>query len=234
MATAVEKVFTTPELLEAILLEVDDMRTLLFSQRVDRTFKATIESSINLQRVLWFKPMPPGSPQTQAKGHCNPLIRKHRTQSSGMKTINSSGWCITRDEDYVRLCRDIDFVILPRREGSWRQMLLFQPGAFPEYWMVAFPHGNGVDAEVWRIMCFTTTHLRPHVVGYLNFGNRSDAATADKILEDIATYTAALKQKVDCNHPLVQWCWLKKDQYVRGRFETWYATMRHGQPTWRV
>lgn len=32
------------------------MRTLLLAQRVDRTFKATIDGSVKLQRKLWFLP----------------------------------------------------------------------------------------------------------------------------------------------------------------------------------
>ena len=46
-------IFAIPELLEAILIEVDT-KTLLLSQAVDKTFKATISSSAKLQRKLFL------------------------------------------------------------------------------------------------------------------------------------------------------------------------------------
>ena len=44
-----------PEMLENILLDVD-MKSLLLAQRVDKTFKATIDGSVKLQKKLWFLP----------------------------------------------------------------------------------------------------------------------------------------------------------------------------------
>ncbi|KAK4954159.1 hypothetical protein LTR10_007587 [Elasticomyces elasticus] len=59
----VKAVFETTELLEAILLQlpldgVVGMRTLLLSQRVNRTFRDTIKDSVVLQRALFFEPEP--------------------------------------------------------------------------------------------------------------------------------------------------------------------------------
>ncbi|KAK5720640.1 hypothetical protein LTR15_006600 [Elasticomyces elasticus] len=53
-------VFETPELLEAILLDLgaqdrEGLKTLLLSQRVCKTFEATIKDSSKLQETLFFK-----------------------------------------------------------------------------------------------------------------------------------------------------------------------------------
>ena len=50
----VATVLNTPELLENILLRLDE-RTLLLSQRVSKTFNATINGSVKLQRKLFFQ-----------------------------------------------------------------------------------------------------------------------------------------------------------------------------------
>lgn len=54
--TAGHKVLNTTELLEAILLNVNDTKTLLLSQRVSMAFEATITGSIHLQRALTLQP----------------------------------------------------------------------------------------------------------------------------------------------------------------------------------
>ena len=57
MYVATHAALDTTELLEAILVHVD-MRTLLLSQRVSKTFEATIDGSLALQQTLNFKPSP--------------------------------------------------------------------------------------------------------------------------------------------------------------------------------
>jgi len=52
---SVVAVFGTVELLESILLRLN-MKTLLLSQRVDRTFRDTIANSTKLQKALSFEP----------------------------------------------------------------------------------------------------------------------------------------------------------------------------------
>lgn len=52
---ASDKVLGTTELLEAVLLELDT-KTLLLSQRVSKTFKATITDSLAIQQALFPKP----------------------------------------------------------------------------------------------------------------------------------------------------------------------------------
>ena len=54
---ALEVVFATFELLEAILFDLP-IRTLLLSQRVAKQWKCTIERSTKLQQALFFKPIP--------------------------------------------------------------------------------------------------------------------------------------------------------------------------------
>ncbi|KAK4900005.1 hypothetical protein LTR27_002768 [Elasticomyces elasticus] len=61
-ATAAETVSGTTELLEAILLGLDThqrcgLQTLLLSQRVCRTFQATIAGSSRIQEALFFRPI---------------------------------------------------------------------------------------------------------------------------------------------------------------------------------
>lgn len=52
---ACAQVLGTTELLEAILLQCET-KDIVISQRVSKTFKATIDSSIRLQRALFFEP----------------------------------------------------------------------------------------------------------------------------------------------------------------------------------
>ena len=48
------KVFDVAELLEKILLEVDDIRTVLLAQRVDTMFQGVIRGLVRLQDKLWL------------------------------------------------------------------------------------------------------------------------------------------------------------------------------------
>ncbi|PLB53484.1 hypothetical protein P170DRAFT_435112 [Aspergillus steynii IBT 23096] len=57
-STAAETALSTPELLEAILLELDMATLLVSAQRVDRYWFGLISASIRLQQALYFKPVP--------------------------------------------------------------------------------------------------------------------------------------------------------------------------------
>ncbi|KAK5746192.1 hypothetical protein LTR17_000926 [Elasticomyces elasticus] len=85
-------VFETPELLEAILLDLgaqdrEGLKTLLLSQLVCKTFKGAIEGSPGLQRTLFFRPLrlPPEGTQRQEDRlntlllHGNPVRDPNRT-----------------------------------------------------------------------------------------------------------------------------------------------------------
>ncbi|KAK5746246.1 hypothetical protein LTR17_000981 [Elasticomyces elasticus] len=96
---AVDQVFGTPELLEAILLQVPDsppecknyfdsehaklhakqgelLRALLLSQRVNSAFQNTITGSPALQRILFFSPTPEHAALRGLWGMCfsNPML----------------------------------------------------------------------------------------------------------------------------------------------------------------
>ena len=58
---AAARAFGTVELLELILDELDE-RTLLLSQRINKTFAATITDSSKYQRKLFFTDEPPYLP----------------------------------------------------------------------------------------------------------------------------------------------------------------------------
>lgn len=53
--SSAQQVLDLPELLELILLEdAVDVKTLLFAQRVSKTFQATAQGSVKLLRKLWL------------------------------------------------------------------------------------------------------------------------------------------------------------------------------------
>jgi hypothetical protein len=56
--SAVEKVLTTVELLEAVLLHLPPKGIILRAQRVSKTWKATIDNSVYISRLLWRKADP--------------------------------------------------------------------------------------------------------------------------------------------------------------------------------
>lgn len=76
------KVFDIAELLEKILLNVDDMRTVLLAQRVDRTFKATIDGSVLLKKKLWLLP-----DTTEEKLEINPIWKWSRWRVEPLRTL---------------------------------------------------------------------------------------------------------------------------------------------------
>ncbi|KAK5683819.1 hypothetical protein LTS10_003682 [Elasticomyces elasticus] len=120
-ATAVETVFGTTELLEAILLgldtqECDGLQTLLLSQRVNRMFKATIAHSPNLQEALFFRPTLRKDLQNTDKqcGALNPLLLKLSGKDLGPLDLTTSEirvWCsIAVSEEFATRCHP----------GEWR------------------------------------------------------------------------------------------------------------------
>lgn len=73
MAPVVAQAFSTPEILEKILAEVDTKTLLTYGQRVCRHFKAVIDTSITLQRTLFFKQAPRDGAKYGING-VNPLL----------------------------------------------------------------------------------------------------------------------------------------------------------------
>ncbi|KAK5121724.1 hypothetical protein LTR85_004599 [Meristemomyces frigidus] len=74
MASPMERVLNTAELLEAILLCLDT-KTLLLSQRTCKSFLDTIAGSTKLQRALFFQL---DTTDINASHRTNPLLRHHR------------------------------------------------------------------------------------------------------------------------------------------------------------
>nr|OQO15957.1 hypothetical protein B0A51_16159 [Rachicladosporium sp. CCFEE 5018] len=70
------EIFALPEILEQILLAMDDMRTLLFSVRVNRHWKAVIANSVKLQEALFFRQVAHAS-ESGRKVVRNPLLLKY-------------------------------------------------------------------------------------------------------------------------------------------------------------
>ncbi|OQO10477.1 hypothetical protein B0A48_03774 [Cryoendolithus antarcticus] len=85
---AVQAVLALPELLEQILINID-MDTLLFAQRVNRTFDATIQSSRTLQETLFFR-LKPASTRIGPLV-MNPWLTKPRWFYSAPRT-DTEGW----------------------------------------------------------------------------------------------------------------------------------------------
>ncbi|KAK4970714.1 hypothetical protein LTR42_007690 [Elasticomyces elasticus] len=69
------KVLGTVELLEAVLFYLDN-KTLLLSQRVNKTFEATITGSTQLQQKLFFTSVAAGTSYRCLQEGCDDMICK--------------------------------------------------------------------------------------------------------------------------------------------------------------
>ncbi|KAF2162409.1 hypothetical protein M409DRAFT_27034 [Zasmidium cellare ATCC 36951] len=210
MATAKDKVFATPELLEAILLEVDDMQTLLLSQRVDKTFKAAIDSSIHFQRALWFKPMPSTASLPRDKVLRNSLIGKFRRRLGIERMVQGSFQRLHDDgsESEVdfewKSTKIITLSVIKRRKGSWRKMLPFQPGLATETWLVGTPFGHlRYMPEKWDddTVHYWKIDFHPPIAGviglcgrYMNLGEPSQALTMGEVFDPADARATSLKR----------------------------------------
>lgn len=138
------------EMLQAILLQVD-MQTLLTScQRVNKTFKETIDKSPTLQQKLFFQSAPATSDNID---NVNPLIKKHQ-EKLGIH------WFL--DNLKIRFYEDISDLMIPENirtkskvfavyimfksnvspqtstdsAASWKRMLPMQTGRKDRVWLV--------------------------------------------------------------------------------------------------
>ncbi|KAF7588582.1 hypothetical protein BBP40_005501 [Aspergillus hancockii] len=126
MATTQPDTNLCPEILEAILLELD-MRTLLTSaQRVCQAWKTLITESPSIQQALFFQPVADQTDSTMIK-RCNPLLAENFPQFfSDMQNLAA----IPPEISLLSL----EFAKDPTRraaflyeKASWRQMLIQQP-----------------------------------------------------------------------------------------------------------
>lgn len=153
MASAVDKVFQTTELCEAILENLD-MQTLLLSkslccsfrtlrrfltffagQRVSKTFKATIDDSLRLQRALWFEPKLPSQIDPDEKSP-NPLLYKRQGRLGIRYILDTDGNRCDGTELAPTGTDVIERPWLADRIGSSGRMLVFQPFAQGKSFMI--------------------------------------------------------------------------------------------------
>ncbi|KAJ5104546.1 hypothetical protein NUU61_001893 [Penicillium alfredii] len=110
-----------PELLEAILLQVD-LQTLLLAQRTSRYWARCIRESSALQQALFFHPV---TPQPPSEPQLNPLLadrfpwwfpRKGQASSQAFGPSAVHGFLVGYKKDAYFRCN-----------SSWRRMLVQQP-----------------------------------------------------------------------------------------------------------
>ncbi|SMY27863.1 unnamed protein product [Zymoseptoria tritici ST99CH_1A5] len=204
--SAAERLFETTEILEQILLNVNDMRTLLLSQRVSKLFVETITGSKALQETLFFRIRPAngnrkvfGSPYFINKLLCAPGTRSRI--GLNFARIHQK----RRAEDRWYLDIDIIFDTLARLkqleetdwEGSWRRMLIVQP--------------TSVSEDVWHLSyAFDETSRWTTAVGW---GNWRQAVTMDELVRTLlerAERKAANPWEVKAGGPKT-----KPDKFIR-------------------
>ncbi|KAH7391717.1 hypothetical protein BKA66DRAFT_458317 [Pyrenochaeta sp. MPI-SDFR-AT-0127] len=128
MASARDRVFATPELLEAILIQlhhVAPLHELLQAQLISHRLHTAITSSPRLQQLLFFRAQPNNVSRSSAAWTLNPLLRHHflpwfvqpsdRWSMPNQESIQALDWIPARKDAFLR------------PEASWRKMLVIQP-----------------------------------------------------------------------------------------------------------
>lgn len=154
MTSACEHVLSTPELLEAILIHVTPLHTLLHAQLVSQHFHSTILSSPKLQQLLFFRP----SPSPSQEWTVNPLLRKHFLPFFVVPGSRFKG--SSRTFGMLQLLPWTRFEFRKqaflRAEASWRRMLLMQPPP-KELQVIEWCHAMGGDTESKKTITFDDT-----------------------------------------------------------------------------
>jgi len=123
---APERAFSIPEILEAILLNIEPRHLLVNAQRVNRTWHSTIRCSPPLQRVLFFEACPRNE---KRESEFNVLLSaafppffEHNPDVEDdakwtQESLSKMDWnsCLQKRDAYSR------------EEASWRRMLVLQP-----------------------------------------------------------------------------------------------------------
>lgn len=124
---ASETVFSTFELLEMILLQLDLRTILTAAQLTCRSWYGLIRCSLSLQRALFFMPDESNSQGAKSIGIYNPLLAAAFPSFFPESRVSSS-------EDVLFSLSTLDMIKSPRRksaftrkEASWRRMLIQQP-----------------------------------------------------------------------------------------------------------
>ncbi|KAH7077336.1 hypothetical protein FB567DRAFT_535055 [Paraphoma chrysanthemicola] len=133
-------VFSTPELLESILLHLSP-QSLLAARQISRTFATTIKSSPQLQYALFFR-SDPNRPAN--KWLVNPLLRQHFLPWFAMPEghFSSRDYGVLKRMDWVSDSKTRAAFL--RKEASWRDMLFLQP-APKSLRVVSWTHGQMGD-----------------------------------------------------------------------------------------
>ncbi|OAL53481.1 hypothetical protein IQ07DRAFT_585392 [Pyrenochaeta sp. DS3sAY3a] len=125
MTSAQDRALHTPELLEAILLQLTPLHHLLHAQLISSSFHEAIRDSPRLQQRLFLRAQP-RNPKDE-KLTLNPLLRKHFLPFF-LVPVNRFSM-----PDYSAL-QNLDWVSCPRQkaaflraDASWRRMLIVQP-----------------------------------------------------------------------------------------------------------
>jgi hypothetical protein len=118
--TARDKVLSMPELLEAILLEVDLLTLLVAAQRVCQNWHALIHTSPSLQQALYFKPCTEVVTNYTQNNH---LLARHFPNLL-QQTSHLPQYALALDLARVPINKKEAFL---RRGASWRNLLLHQP-----------------------------------------------------------------------------------------------------------
>ncbi|RDW72586.1 uncharacterized protein DSM5745_07758 [Aspergillus mulundensis] len=128
-STPHHKIFSIPELVEAILLETDPRTLLTSAQRVCRLWNDLIKNKDELQQALFFKPSRKASSR---HGHrqMNPLIPRLWHELFRRKGFATPKYFLPLDP--------IKAEAYQRPNASWRRMLLYQP---PEYRLGIIEYG---------------------------------------------------------------------------------------------
>jgi len=151
--TANQKVFSIPELLEAILINLSLQDILINAQRVCRTWTAIIDSSSALQQHLFFTPTPRSS-AAKSGWTKNPLLLKKFPAWFGDIRVTHRFYIPrpykTHDNVYdVSHIKNSDWASCPdaysRPEASWRRMLVMQPAVQ----LLKIVHAN-LDGKRWK------------------------------------------------------------------------------------
>lgn len=212
MTTAKDKVLTTPELREAILLKLDDIQTLLLGQRVNKTFEVAIDSSIHLQQALWFKSAPRDPSQPEYICRRNPLIGKFRRRLGAMSLTDGGGQiCKTTEEGgefkisvpqgakLVRI-KYISIDVIKRQGGSWRDMLPCEPALNNETWLVHVPfiiEEDGIDnIDQWLVKYMRNIQGVAGEHSYcVSLGERCDPPTMGEIVDAANSMALTVKER---------------------------------------
>ncbi|KAK5720757.1 hypothetical protein LTR15_006718 [Elasticomyces elasticus] len=138
------KVLGTVELLEAVLFYLDN-KTLLLSQRVNKTFEATITGSTQLQQKLFFTSVAAGTSYQCLQEGCDDMICKgyspdnhpgHAHQNPlltydlpHVEAVNGEATISVLAEGMLILSAREQFrpAATELKHGSWRRMLPCQP-----------------------------------------------------------------------------------------------------------